>query len=210
MSTRIFYPSAFIVLTSILFASCSGPEETEMEASPKESCFYAYNEGATTLTWTAFKTNDKVGVPGSFNRITVNSESGEDPKDVLESIEFTIETASVETNDQDRNAKVAEHFFGTINTPEITGRIVALKDNGKALVAISMNGIEVDVEGDYTLEGKVFNYKTSIDLSKWKALEGINKLNSICKDLHTGADGVSKLWSEVTLSLSTTLSSDCD
>ncbi|MFT5582308.1 MAG: hypothetical protein ACI9G9_001573 [Psychromonas sp.] len=34
-------------------------------------------------------------------------------------------------------------------------------------------------------------------------------LNTICKDLHTGDDGVSKLWSEVDLNFSTVLQTDC-
>ena len=101
-------------------------------------------------------------------------------------------------------------FFETIKTASIEGKIKSLKDNGKAIVAVTMNGITVDVEGDYTLKGGDFTYTSTIDVSAWNALAGIKALNSECNDLHKGKDGVSKLWSEVALSFSTSLSSDCD
>jgi polyisoprenoid-binding protein YceI len=206
-----------ISITSIIalgfsFTSCKG--EAETEAKPTEgsekSCFYSYNDGTTNFEWTAFKTSDKVGVKGGFNEITVESESFEDPKKVLESITFSMKTSSVETNDEGRNGKVAKFFFETINTPSIEGKIKSIGDNGKATISVKMNGVEVDVEGDYTLEGGDFSFTSTIDVSLWNALEGITALNAECNDLHKGKDGVSKLWSEVALSFTTSLSSDCD
>ena len=63
-----------------------------------------------------------------------------------------------------------------------------------------MNGIDYDVVGDYTLEDKLFSWESTIDVISWNALSGIDALNEECKDLHTGADGESKLWSEVACS----------
>ncbi len=210
MRTRILYASALILAATFSFTSCSGDAESSEKEEVTQSCFYSYNESSTELTWTAYKTSDKVPVGGGFNEITVSSDKAETPKDVLESIEFTIETSSVETNNEERNGKVAEHFFGTINTPQITGSIKELKENGKAVVEISMNGISFDVEGDYSLNESDFSLESIIDVSNWNAIIGIDALNEVCKDLHTGNDGVSKLWSEVAIKLTTTLSSDCD
>ena len=210
MKTRITYLTA-LCASVVMMTACSGEETTaEKEQDQVEICQYSYNHGSTTLEWTAYKTNDKVGVPGGFNEIMVESETSEDPIDVIESISFTINTSSVETNNEDRNGKVAEHFFGTINTEEITGSIKELKDDGNAVIEIYMNGIAFNIEGPYELDGSDFSFETSIDVVNWNALSGIEALNEVCKDLHTGKDGVSKLWSEVTLSLSTSLSSDCD
>jgi hypothetical protein len=60
------------------------------------------------------------------------------------------------------------------------------------------------------VEGDTFTFESSIDVSSWNALGGIDALNEVCEDLHKGDDGVSKLWSEVSLKLSTTLNNDCD
>lgn len=211
MKKNLLFTAAIFLIGTFTFVSCSGPEESEAtEQEQQTSCFYSYNESASELVWTAYKTNDKVAVPGSFDKITVSSEKAEDPKDVLESIEFTIETGSVNTNNADRDAKISKHFFETFMTQEIKGKFRSLREDGKAVISLVMHGIELDIEGEYSLVGKEFTFKSSIDVSKWNGMEAINALNTECKDLHTGADGESKLWSEVGLSFKTTLNSDCD
>lgn len=194
------------------FTSCKGDSkaETEVVENAEPECFYSYNEGTTKFEWTAFKTSAKVGVAGGFNDIEVTSEDSDDPMIVLKSLAFTMKTASVETNNEDRNGKVAKHFFETINTSEITGNVVDIKDDGKCIIKITMNDLSVDVSGDYTFVDNKFTFDSMIDVASWNGIPGITALNTICKDLHTGEDGVSKLWSEVQLAFSTTLKSDCD
>lgn len=195
--------------TGLVLLSCksdSSEGEKEDNASAK-SAYYEYNEGTTVFEWTAYKFADKSGpVPGGFNEIEVESEGSENAKDVIESIRFKIATASVETQNEDRNKKIAEFFFGTINTQEITGKFLELKDNGKARVSIRMNGIDFEIEGDYELDDNDFSFNASMDVSNWNGMPGINKLNEICEDLHkkTPKDE-SKLWSEVNLKLTTSL-----
>jgi polyisoprenoid-binding protein YceI len=206
-----------LALASLVLAlgmtSCGDTEEVDPAegGGEKEICVYSYSEGTTDFEWTSYKTNAKKPVAGTFNEITVESESSDDPMKVIKSLSFKMNTASVETNDEGRNAKVAEFFFGTINTPEITGKVASInEDAGKASISVMMNGISFDVEGDYTFEDGKFSWSSTIDVSSWNGMPGIEALNTECKDLHTGDDGVSKLWSEVALSFSTTLSSDCD
>ena len=121
-----------------------------------------------------------------------------------------MNTASVETNNEERNGKVAAHFFETIETETIEGSIKSLGDNGKAIIEIEMNNIAVEIEGDYSLNGSAFKFESIIDVSAWNALSGISALNKICEELHTGEDGVSKLWSEVKLTLQTKLNKTCE
>src|SRR5574343_362535 len=133
----------------------------------------------------------------------------EETKKLLESISFLIETNSVETQNEERNGKIAKLFFGTIGTENIKGKIKSLSDNGKATIEIEMNNIKKDVVGEYTLEDANFSFTATIDVLDWKAGSAITALNTACKDLHTGADGKSKLWSEVNLSFTTTLKKEC-
>jgi polyisoprenoid-binding protein YceI len=205
-------------LSMLFLAACgSGDNEKNSEEgtgadaqAAETSCMYRYNEGTSKLTWTGYKTTAKKGVPGSFNEITVSSEQNEDPAKVIESINFSINTSSVETNDESRNQKISTLFFDVMNTPFIEGKIKALKDDGKAVFEIMMNDITIDVDGEYTLEGAVFKWSTDVDVSQWNGLMAVESLNEACKDLHTGEDGVSKTWSEVNLSLEVELLSDCD
>ena len=197
---------------SIGLSSCGGDKKTVENSSQQEkNCFYSYNSGSTVLEWTAFKFTEKKGVAGTFNKITIEGmEKSDDPKKMIESLTFSIETASVETQNEERNGKIAKLFFGTISTPTITGKVKSLSDNGKATIEIEMNKIKKDIVGKYTLEDGVFDFTATIDVLTWNAGSGITKLNTECKDLHTGTDGKSKLWSEVELSFTTELMSDCD
>ncbi|HIP31482.1 MAG TPA: YceI family protein [Crocinitomicaceae bacterium] len=207
---KAIYLFASMALVMSVISCKTEPAEIDEEIAEIEVCNYSYDDASTEFEWTAFKTTEKKGVPGTFNDVEVTSESGNDPKEVIESITFCMNTASVETQNEERNGKVAKHFFETINTETIEGTIKSLGEDGKATLEVAMNEISVDVEGEYTLEDNVFTFETSIDVSAWNALAGIEALNTVCSDLHTGEDGVSKLWSEVKLTLKTTLKSDCD
>lgn len=197
------------ILLSMTLASCSSDVESAEDQTGAPVCTYTYNEGATTISWTAYKTSEKVPVGGGFNSYVVEAVSGTNALDVVKSMSFSIETNSVETNNPDRNTKIAEHFFKSINTEKITGKVKDLSGDGSAVVTITMNGVDFDTKGDYTLEGENFSFKAVIDVSSWNGMSGIEALNTVCKDLHTGEDGVSKLWSEVEISFQTTLKSDC-
>ncbi|MEN9998516.1 MAG: hypothetical protein RI922_1506 [Bacteroidota bacterium] len=207
---------SFIILSvGMLFlglGSCSSDpktEETKAEET-KTNCMYSYDSSNSSLVWTAFKFTEKKGVEGTFNVISVESEGAQmDAKKLLESISFNIETSSVETQNEERNGKIAKLFFGTIGTETIKGNIKSLSDNGKATIEIEMNNIKKDVVGEYTLEDANFSFTATIDVLDWKAGSAISALNTACKDLHTGADGKSKLWSEVDLSFTTNLKKEC-
>lgn len=189
----------------------SDTEQTEETTNKESSCVYSYNAEQSVLEWTAFKFTEKTPVKGTFNEINIEGmENSTDPKKMIESLKFSIPTASVETQNEDRNGKIAKLFFGTIATETISGEVKSLSDNGKAVIQIEMNKIKKEVMGDYTLEGGKFTFNATIDVLNWNAGSGITTLNTACKDLHTGADGKSKLWSEVDLSFSTELLSDCN
>lgn len=195
---------------TLVFASC-GENEEVVEETPLEICFYTYDSTATEFAWTAYKTSKKVGVGGTFDDISITSDgSSDNPTALIKSMKFSIKTASVNSANEERDGKISNLFFGTLNTSSIDGRVKDLNDDGKAIIEVSMNGVKADVEGDYTFVDGKFTFDTSIDMSTWNAMNGIKTLNDACNDLHTGEDGISKLWSEVALSFSTQFTSDCD
>ena len=205
-NTLVLLASALIIFG---FTSCKG-EPTEKIDNQTQYCFYTYNEGATTFQWTAFKTTERIGVSGTFNNIKVSSDASDDPMVLLRSMSFKMETSSVETNNEDRNAKVAKYFFETINTPVITGHVLSInEETGECNFEITMNGVAAKVSGDYSFIDNVFMFKSIANVNSWNALSGITALNTVCNDLHKGADGISKLWPEVHFSFKTRLKSDC-
>jgi hypothetical protein len=67
-----------------------------------------------------------------------------------------------------------------------------------------MNGITQKVPFTYTIIGKSFNMKATMNVTNWNASDALSSLNKVCIDLHRGADGVSKTWSEVGLNITST------
>ena len=206
------YFTSIFVLTALFLGSCGGESPKEEAPEVQEPvCFYSYNYESSEMTWTAFKFNDKTAVGGTFTEINVEGTTeGNDPMAILKSLSFDIPVSTIESQNEDRNGKIIKHFFGTIGTENITGKVIDLSENGEATLEVSMNNIAKEVKGQYTFVDDKFEFSATIDVADWKAIPGITALNKICKDLHTGTDGVSKLWSEVDLKFSTTLASDCN
>jgi len=193
------------------FSSCKGEAEKSEDTATDITCLYSYDSKTSTLEWTAFKFTDKTPVKGTFNEIKIEGiKTAKDEKEMIESLKFTISTNSVETQNEERNGKIVKLFFGSIDTDAITGKVKSLGENCNAVIEIKMNNSVQEVAGKYTLDEGLFSFKATIDVMKWNAGKGISLLNEACKDLHTGPDGKSKLWSEVDLSFTTQLKSECN
>lgn len=213
-----------ILFSSLLFGllatSCgeqdvADNEDVKLEVKEIQNCIYTFSAEKSTLDWTAYKFTRKAGVGGTFTQLQVDGKKkGAVPKDIIESLSFSIPTSTVETNDVSRNKKIDSLFFGGLEeTALITGNVVSLGDNGKATMMIKMNNIENEVVGDYTLEDNKFSFNTEISINDWNAEKQLEALNIACKDLHTDLENgetESKLWPDVTISFSTELTKECD
>lgn len=208
------------LLIGLLASSCGeegskDDKDTKIKVQEVENCIYTFNPNKTELDWTAYKFLRKAGVSGTFTTFQVEGKKkGAVPKDIIESLSFSIPTSTVETNDVGRNKKIDSLFFdGLEKTAMITGNVVSLGDNGKATMNIKMNDIEKEVVGDYTLDDNKFTFNTEITVNDWNAEKQLEALNIACKDLHTdveNGDTESKLWPDVTISFSTELIKECD
>ncbi len=205
-----------IIIYSVLVlvfgtSSCGRNKENSTEKSEKTKCYYTYDKTLSTLEWTAFKYTEKSPVKGTFNNFNIyGGIKSENAKQLLESLNFSINTNTVETQNPDRNSKIASLFFKTIHTEKINGKVKSLGKNGVATIQLTMNKITQDIKGKYLLEDGNFSFKATIDVLSWNASEGIKRLNEACKDLHTGADGKSKLWNEVEIAFTTKLVLECE
>ena len=106
-------------LTALLI-SCGGEEETheqEEVVATEEVCTYSYDETSTVLTWTAFKLTEKVGVNGTFDIINVSANDGsEDMFSVLNGANFEIPVSSLNSQDEVRDPKLKNSFFGNMDS----------------------------------------------------------------------------------------------
>lgn len=208
-------------VASVVGAACSSggnkPEvkETKTIKMATEECSYQVNPENVQVKWTAFKFTNKTGVGGQFDSVSVGS-SGTlaKPQDALQDMSFTIPVSKINTNNPDRDKKIQDYFFGALdNTASITGKIVSYEGSereGDVLVNLMMNGVSSEVGMKYFVEGQSVTINGAIDVGNWNALGGITALNSVCKDLHTGDDGVSKLWPNVDIEVVAILDKTCN
>ncbi len=202
----------YLSFIAALFLSC-GNETTNTEESVEETveiCTYNYDELSTKVNWTSFKFNEKTAVGGTFDEVNVLiSNASEDMFKTLTGASFTIPTNSVNSNNEIRDPKIKSSFFGVMEATDVISGIVKSINETTANVEITMNGISKDYQGAVTVTGQTIAFATTIDMNDFEASYAIDSLNNVCSDLHKGADGISKLWTEVEINVETTLKKDC-
>lgn len=206
----------FVLITALLITSCGSNKTQEVEQNEELPgkpliCTYSYQNDSTLIKWTAYKLTERAGVEGEFKKFTVEgTTANEDPKLALTGATFSIETQSTETNDTARNGKIFRHFFKVFNTEIITGKILKFNDDGsKASLSLTMNNIEKEIEANVKWDEESVLLKTEINLEDWNYASAMTSLNKACKEKHTGADGITKVWPDVSIVVKTTLAKNC-
>ena len=218
-----FKPTGVILFTSFLLFACATESEpvTNKEVSPEkveqvtEKCLYTYVSDSTSINWTAFKTTDRVGVNGSFKKVTVNvADSAYSIKEVIESVTFDVDINTIFTNNPERDETLKKFFFASLEDDgEIYGKIKIVEgDNlsGGGTVKIKMNNVSRDIGFEYEVIGNNILLRTRINLDSFNGQKAIETLNIQCGDLHKGADGVSKMWSDITIEVKAELNKECE
>ena len=180
------------------------------EAPPADACTYTVASEGNTVSWTAFKFTEKAGVGGGFDTVSVTPGRGGDaPWKALDGVAFTIDTASVNSKNPDRDAKIQAQFFGTMaETAALKGTIKA-NSAGKATLNLTMNGATHPVMVDVATAGDGLTIQGTLDVEQWGGGPAIAALNKVCEDLHKGKDGVSKLWPQVDISATVVVEKTC-
>ena len=128
------------------------------------------------------------------------NKSGATPEEVLNNLDFSIPVSSLFSKNDVRDEKLKVSFFGIMaNTDLIRGTIKHV-DN-KYMATLTMNGVTENLPLEVIIsEDKKVSMKAEMNLKNWDALTALEILNKACFDLHKGADGISKTWSEVGIS----------
>jgi polyisoprenoid-binding protein YceI len=185
--------SAFVILSFGLNLSAS--EKSKCTLTPSSTL---------EVSWTGYKTPAKVGVGGTFNKISYApvAKSGSDFKSILVGSTVVIDTTSVNSKHEGRDATLAEFFFGLLNNKNIEAKIVDIQSETVLSVQIEMNGVKNTVLMTYSFNNGVFEANGSIDLLDYRASEALAGINKACYDLHEG-----KTWSDVGISFQTKIDS---
>lgn len=202
-------------IAALLLSSCGGSNDTETGENQVEEqqavCTYSYNPDETILTWTAFKLSNRTGVSGTFDEINVSgNQESDDMFAVLTGASFDIPVSSLNSQDEIRDPKIKNSFFGVMDeTNNITGSIV--KMNGKSgTIEITMNGKTVSYDGEVKVEGEELKWMTEINIQDFDGSEAMDSLGVVCAEKHTGEDGMNVLWNEVEIAVKTTFTKTCE
>lgn len=175
-----------------------------LSINAEEKCVYFLDElKKAKTTWTAYKTPKKVGVNGTFTKISYLAQESEDLKKFLQSAKIEIETASVDSGLKERDDKLLKFFFKLLKKSVIKGEITNVKDD-TVLVLLSMNNVKKEVSLKYTLLNDVITLTGEIDILNWSMEKSLASINKACYQLHE-----KKTWSDVALKIEVPIKHEC-
>lgn len=181
-----------------VFTACKKEPKKGDAKSTEQVAVYTLDAASAKIGWTAYKTTDKIAVKGEFKELNLKvGKNSSEPIALLNSTKFSIPISSLFSNNEDRDSKLKQFFFGVMkNTNLLTGKINLEKD-GNGTLTILMNGVENSLPITYTLENQQFSFSGTMNLDEWNGNEAILSINKACLDLHKAADGISKTWNDV-------------
>lgn len=175
---------------------------SQAEAS---TCTYTPDPASLEVHWTGFKTTQKVAVPGQFLKVKNMKEleaSYPNLKALLRKFIVQVDITSANTGNPPRDATLKEKFFSVLSGNRIsTAYLTSIKETsqntGTASMVLRFNKKVKKIPVTYTFADGKLNLKGNFDILSFSAYKALNSLNQACLELHKGADGVSKTWSEV-------------
>lgn len=174
-----------LVASSTLFGQCS------------------FDSQDLKVGWTAFKMYEKIGVGGSFDSLGLESIAGKNLHNALLKTSVKIDTSSVNSKHEERDATLVKSFFQVQNVSEIKAKIVSVAKDSLQ-VEIEMNGVKRTIPFSYTVDQGSLKADGVIDLNDFHMLVSLGAINKACYDLHAG-----KTWQDVVLSFSLELKQGC-
>jgi hypothetical protein len=167
-----------------------------------ETCLHSIKPGSEKLTWTGYKYTEKAPVSGTFDKIIFTQKIGgaESMADLINSIEFVVDTNSTNSGNAARDTTLKKTVFGYLkNENTISGKF----KNATQLDVIADLVVNDKTQLKLKLDAKDGKLMASgaIDLLKNDLKKSYDSVHLACKGLHTGEDGISKTWSTVDLKI---------
>ena len=204
---KIVY-SLIICFTISQMISCKSEakketETTKEEVTTEKKAAFVLQDANNSINWVAYKTTEKIPVKGQFQKVNITAGGeGSTAKEAINNAEFSIPVSSIFTSDTSRDFKIKKFFFGIMDNTELLSGKLVLENDSIGYADLTMNNVTKKLPFKYTLKDKEFNLNATMNISDWQAQNALDSLNTACKDLHKGADGVSKTWDEIALNIS--------
>ena len=202
--------SVLILSVVALFSACT---ETKTKDTPvtsvlteKTECLYSFDETATKVFWAAYKTDDKLKVVGQFKELTTDraDQQFSSLEELVNGINFSINTASSASGDEIRDLSLKEYFFQLFTENfEINGSLAEMTEES-ITATINIFGAAKNIKLTYSADEEVLKMKGTLSLEEFGALKAYNSIHKKCFDLHKG-----KTWDDVDVIIEVPILKDC-
>lgn len=193
------------ICTFITFSCKKDTQKEVVEVKVNETTLFNIDADSSNVSWTAYKTTDKAAVKGVFSTINIDAIIDSETKQgAIEGLQFSIPVSSFFSKNEVRDTKIKQLFFGMMQeTTMVTGNFFNVTGNelkGNVSLNLKMNNETKVVPMTYTITNNVIVLDGTIEnLLDWKMETAFNSIHKACELLHTGADGVSKTWTDVAI-----------
>lgn len=192
---------ALIILIGILFF---------VNNFAHSKCTFSIKPTTEKLTWTGYKFTNKKAVPGTFDDIRFIQKESDSIEALLKTIEFNINTNSLNSGNPARDATLKATVFNLLKVPnDITGKISFVRNDLARAQMMFNEPTIVNFKTNYDEKKQVLTAKGSIDLLKQGLKPNYDAVHEQCEKLHTGDDGVSRTWSTVDLTITAEIFENC-
>ncbi|MDP3358831.1 MAG: YceI family protein [Lutibacter sp.] len=189
------YLLVLLVITVTIVTSC---KKNVKDKKPITAKMYTVMADSLIISWTAYKTTAKVPVNGQFSELIIeNAKKDSTMLGALNGLKFKIPVNSLFTNDTLRDGKLKKFFFGSMQNTNFIKGVLQMNNENTSMVELTMNGITRELPIAYILTDNKVTIVGNMELDNWQAKAALEALNVVCKDLHTGDDGITKTWSDV-------------
>ncbi len=194
-----------ILFTALLLFACNNTQkEAQKENASEATTTYSVDPASVEFKWVAYKTSDKIAVPGTFDNIKIEVSEGRDIPALLTSVSFTIDGTSINSGNPERDEKLRKFFVGNWTDSTITGStetVTGDNEKGQGKFKLNWNGLNKTLDFNYTVNNDTLKIISEIIMPDWNAGDAAKALNTACKDVHTGKDGKSVLWDNVMIEI---------
>lgn len=159
---------------------------------------FAYEASSVSVNWIGFKTQNKVGVPGTFNKVDFSISKNDDFAKFLTSANVTIDALSLDSKMKFRDNNIISTLFKLANVSQIKAKIVKVTGDdkmGSIDVEIDMNNTKKVIPMKYKVEDSVVKATGAIEILDFAMNESFAAFAAKCKAFHAG-----KTWSDTTVS----------
>lgn len=156
-----------------------------------------YVQDSIEVSWTAFKTPEKVGVGGSFPDYKLSGiTKGNSLKDILTGTSIEINSLKPHTKNSARDKKIAKFFFSSKSSLAKTTANITKVSSKKLTMSLNFGGKKRDVPMNYEFVDNTLKANGVIDVLDFDLSAGLKAINKACYALHQG-----KTWSDVNIAL---------